>query len=641
MTNANQTQLILIINADGQTNYLLERIIKAMGHIVEISTRSAEARQFFSPVPPALLIINELIAAENQFSWVKEIRQQFPLLPIIMYTQKENPQTLKEALRLGINDYLSPPLTRDEIVHAIQANLKQTQLLKNYVILESRRATQQLQSRVNDLETLIQLGRSVTSTLEVDEVLKAIVDAAVEMTGSEEGSLLLLDEESGELYMRASRNFNDEFVNTFRLPIQDSLAGMVLRTGEPVILDESTPQKIKTSYLVHSLVYVPLKLKGQVFGVLGIDNRHTRVSFKKNDILLLAAMAEYAVIAIENAQLFSETVQEKNKLDTIINRIEDGVMVLDQDQRVLMINRTARQALNIDEDFQIGTPIQNFLIDQELLGMITSGENSLTNRTEINTNDEHIFSAQLTPISGVGLAVTFHDITYLKKLDRIKSDFVSTVSHDLRSPLTAILGYVELIERAGAINGLQKDFIGRVQSSVHNITSLVDDLLNLGRIETGFDTRKELLDLRPFIEHTIDNLYAEVQVREQKIEVNLPSSLPQIFASPIQMRQLLDNLLANASKYSPTGTTITVDLRVEQKQIILQISDQGVGIPPVDLPYIFDKFYRSGNVSTEIAGTGLGLAIVKSIIDNHQGRIWVDSTLGKGSTFTVVLPLSE
>ena len=641
MTNPTQTQMILIINADGQINFLLERIVMSMGYMVEINTSISDILKYFSPSPPALVIINESLILEDDFSWIKDIRQQFPLLPIIIYSDNENPQMQKEELRKGANDFLYPPITRDEIVSMISSNIQKTISLKNYIILESRRATQQLQARVNELETLIRLGRSVTSSLDLDEVLRLIVDSAVEVTGSEEGSLLLVDELTGDLYMRASRNFNNDFVNTFRLPVQDSLAGSVLRTGEPVILDEGTPQKIKTAYLVHSLIYVPLKLKDQVIGILGIDNRHTRVSFRQKDVLLLSTMAEYAVIAIENARLFTETKNEKNKLDTVIGEIEDGVLVLDQDHRVILINQMALQALDINFPINPGVPIQAIVENQELLDLILHIETKVSHQIEITTANEHVFSVQLTPIHSVGLAITLHDITYLKKLDRIKSDFVNTVSHDLRSPLTAILGYADLIERTGEINDLQKEFISRIQTSVQNITSLVDDLLNLGRIESGFDTRKEMIDLETTIRHSIDDLYSRIKSRNQRLSYSNQEKIPPIFANQIQIRQLLDNLITNACKYSPEETTINIETIVEQKQVIIRISDQGIGIPPMDVPFIFDKFYRSGNISKETPGSGLGLAIVKSIVESHQGRIWVDSTVGKGSVFTIVLPLIE
>jgi two-component system, OmpR family, phosphate regulon sensor histidine kinase PhoR len=141
--------------------------------------------------------------------------------------------------------------------------------------------TSTLQRRVDELETLQRLGNSITGTLDLDSVLTSIVTAAVELTGAEEGSLMLLDEATGELYMRAARNFQEDFVRTFRLPVRDSVIGSVLSTARPVLLDEQTPQKIKTSYLVQSLVYVPLQMKGRVFGVLGVDNRVNAQEFQR------------------------------------------------------------------------------------------------------------------------------------------------------------------------------------------------------------------------------------------------------------------------------------------------------------------------------------------------------------------------
>jgi two-component system NtrC family sensor kinase len=230
----------------------------------------------------------------------------------------------------------------------------------------------------------------------------------------------------------------------------------------------------------------------------------------------------------------------------------------------------------------------------------------------------------------------------LKKIDQIKSDFVSTVSHDLRSPLTAILGYVDLVERAGPLQDLQKSFLDRIQFSVHNITNLVDDLLNLGRIEAGFDTRKEMLDLSSYIYQVIDEMNPKLLETDTHLKLDVPDSSQKIYASPIQIRQLLSNLLTNAIKYSDPGKTMTITLQEKENQIILQIRDEGFGIPSTDLPYVFDKFYRSGTViGTEIPGSGLGLAIVKSIVENHQGRIWVDSVFGQGSTFTIVFPIPD
>ena len=390
-----------------------------------------------------------------------------------------------------MSDYLCLPLKADDVLKSVQNGLLKARLRKEWVLLEAQRATTGLQKRLDELETLTRLGRSITGTLDLDSVLLLLVDAAVELTGAEEGSLLLLDKSTGELYMRAARNFQEDFVRKFRLPIQDTLAGAVLRTGQPVTLDEKTPQKIKTAYLVHSLAYVPLKSKDQVIGVLGVDNRMDRRPLRERDIKLLAALAEFAVIAIDNADLYARITQEHNKLNTILTNIQDGVIVIDQDQRMVFANKTIVDALGWRDLVITGRPYQELIVQSEILDLIFASGSTHSNRTEFAAEDGRIFSALLSMIPEVGMVITMHDITNLKKLDRIKSDFVSTVSHDLRSPLTAILGYVELIERVGPVTDTQRDFIRRVQSSVHNITGLVDDLLNLGRIEAGFDARKE------------------------------------------------------------------------------------------------------------------------------------------------------
>jgi two-component system, OmpR family, phosphate regulon sensor histidine kinase PhoR len=632
---------IFVITSEPQTNYLLERVLKSMGYSVNLCQDRASAEKLLNTNMPALVILGEKLNDSDGLEFAAKLLSQYPAVPLIMFVARDTPELIKAAIKVGVTDYLTIPLRADDIIRSVQDSLDKNKRVKDWVLLEARRVTHSLQRQIDELETLARLGRSITSSLDLDSVLSAVVDAAVELTGAEEGSLLLLDETSGELYMRAARNFQEEFVRTFRLPMQDSLAGSVLRTSQPVLLDEKTPKKIKTAYLVHSLIYVPLQIHGHVFGVLGVDNRNNRLPFKERDIKLLSALAEYAVIAIENAGLYAASNTERSKLETILTRIQDGVIVVGQDERLIMVNAIAQSAFSLSGQPLIGKQFREVFDKPEMTELIESSEKKIARRVEITTEDGRIFNTQIAPIPEVGMAITMHDITYLKKLDRIKSDFVNTVSHDLRSPLTAILGYAELIERAGPVTDLQRDFIRRVQISVHNITNLVNDLLNLGRIEAGFDTRKESVYIDKIIRLCLDGFDNQITAKKHKVNLEIPTSFPVIFANPVQLRQMFNNLIDNAVKYSPVGGQITIHGDVEQNQIILQIRDSGIGIPPMDLPFIFDKFYRASNASTESTGTGLGLSIVKSIVENHQGRIWVDSKPGSGTTFTIVLPLAE
>jgi two-component system NtrC family sensor kinase len=241
----------------------------------------------------------------------------------------------------------------------------------------------------------------------------------------------------------------------------------------------------------------------------------------------------------------------------------------------------------------------------------------------------------------VGYAIVMQDITHLKELDRIKSEFVTAVSHDLRSPLTAILGYVELIAKAGEVNALQNEFIQKVQSSVVKITTLIDDLLDLGRIEAGLDSEREQIYLADLVREVAIGFNSTVAEKGLAIELDVAKGGSAMLGDKVRLRQMIGNLLDNAIKYSSEGDTISLKTWVEGDQIIFSIQDTGPGIPPADQPYLFDKFFRASNVPEDLPGTGLGLSIVKSIVERHNGRIWADSRLGEGTTFSVVFPAEQ
>jgi two-component system phosphate regulon sensor histidine kinase PhoR len=357
------------------------------------------------------------------------------------------------------------------------------------------------------------------------------------------------------------------------------------------------------------------------------------------DISILTTMADYAALAIENAQLFLRSESERNQLETILTEIENAVIVVDNNQRLLLINETAQKGLGIEGEC-LGHSAQEIFKDPKLIALLSTPGDQ-TKREELELSDGRVFSAQRTPIEGVGQAIVMQDITHLKELDRIKSDFVTTVSHDLRSPLTAILGYIELIERAGVVNELQKEFITRVQSSVHQISSLISDLLDLGRIEAGLDTTKEVVDMAELVREVAVSVEGTAQTKQIEFEREIEKGMGFVFGDPIRLRQMVSNLLDNALKYTPSQGEVSFKARSEDNQVILIISDTGPGIPPEEQAYLFERFFRASNVPEEIPGTGLGLSIVKSILDNHNGRVWVESKVGEGTTFTVVLPKAE
>ncbi len=637
MTLSAPRDAVLIVLSEEQPRKLLERVLVSAGFPVLQCSDRRSAEQLLTQRLPGLIIANETLIDSDGINFATAITQDFPAVPIMLLVQKDTPELLKRAMRAGVSDYMVLPLRVEEVQKAVTESIERARRREVWVLEEARRASSSLQKKLDEMETLAGLGQSITCTLDLDTILASVVEAAVGLTGAEEGSLLMLDAASGELYMRAARNFQDDFVRTFRMPVQDSLVSSVLQSGDPILINEQTPQKIKTSYLVHSLIYVPLKVKNQIIGVLGVDNRLQRQSFQEHDVKILSALAEYAVIAIENARLYENSNIERRKLETILGSIEDGVIVLDQDQRLLLANRQIQTSFDLQENAWQGHRYEEFFPQQEMLALVQGEPDA---RSEVPLPDGRIFDGQSITVPEIGAVVTLHDITYLKKLDRIKSEFVNTVSHDLRSPLTAIMGYVELIERAGPVTDLQKEFIRRVMASVVNITRLVDDLLNLGRIEAGFDTRKDNIQMESLLNLSIESMRKRIREKELEISITATPELPSLVGNPPQVRQMVDHLLENAVKYTSKGGKINIRLDSAQSQMLLRITDNGIGIPAGELSYIYDKFYRASNIHPDSQGSGLGLAIVKSIVENHNGRIWIDSTVGSGTEVSIVLPLA-
>lgn len=633
---------ILIVQNDPQLAQLLEKyaLIPAGYSVIAVATQASASKEVLISKPD-LIMISDPLDGGDAIEFGTELLEANPLRPVILVANKHNDELMRQALQAGFYDYLSPPMRPADVIQSIQVAQQRSHNLKEWISSQLPSSSQPLLEQLNNLETLQNIGHQITSSLKVDEVLTSVVNAAVELTGAEEGSLLLYDEISGDLYMRAERNIEAAYARTFRLPIRDNLAGQVMQTGEPVYINSDESFKILTSYLVYALIFVPLVINNRVIGILGIANRKKGNHLSKEHITLLSTLAGYAAIAIENARAYQQTERERAKLETLLTNIKEGIIVADLEARLILVNKTTQELFKIQDARYIGKPIETVFEHPDLIEMFGLEKRTKPFRAEIALEDGHILNAQLTPIPEVGYAIVMQDITYLKELDQIKSDFVNTVSHDLRTPLTAILGYVELLDRVGPVNTQQAEFIRRVLISVNNITALINDLLDLGRIEAGFDSRKEVVPMQVMLRYAIDGLRVRSLEKEQTLILDVDEDLPPTIGNPIRLRQMISNLVNNAIKYTPTGGEIRVYGHAEGGQLILQVCDDGPGIPAADQPYIFDKFYRGSNIGSNISGTGLGLAIVKSIVENHAGRIWVDSVPGEGSTFTVVLPIVE
>jgi two-component system NtrC family sensor kinase len=327
----------------------------------------------------------------------------------------------------------------------------------------------------------------------------------------------------------------------------------------------------------------------------------------------------------------------EQQYERVLSGFVDGFVLADLNSNLVLVNQSARNIFNIKEDPLEGRPVNEILYHPDFMD-IFKPQRTFPYRSEISLDDGRVYSAQSSLIPELGIAVVLQDITHLKELDRIKTDFVNTISHDIRSPLTSIYGFIGLIDRVGPINRQQAEFIHHIQTSVQHITALINDLLDLNRVESVYDQQMADVHMKDILTQTISDLEYQISEKMQEVVLSVPDNLPVFVGNSLHLQRMVSNLIENAVKFTPPMGRIDVRCRVEAGQTILEIADNGPGIPLADQPHIFEKFYRGSNLSQATSGTGLGLSIVKSIVEKYHGRIWLESS-PLGTTFTVILPM--
>jgi two-component system, OmpR family, phosphate regulon sensor histidine kinase PhoR len=625
-------RILVVDDSMEMRDFLSNGILKREGYTVESARNGIEGLERAASMNPDLIITDLSMPEMDGLMMLEELRRRRLNMPAILMTAEGSEDIAVRALRVGVMDYFVKPFDPMEMLDAVVRILGATRI-------GAMRTGVPDQKRLQALNTLIAIGKSITSLLDLETILSRVVDAAVYLSNTEEGTLMLVDPGTGDLYMRASKNV-DEGMRQLRLKVEDSLAGRVVSTGEPLLVSGEGLQKIKTAFLVQSLLYVPLKFAGRVIGVLGVHNRLKQATISPEAVGSVTALADYAAIAIANAQLYHEADSERSKLGRILQQTEDAVLLVSESGRVALANPVAREFLNKAEGKAAGKSLRDITDNQQLIDLIESpiepgkagvvqGEVQLEART---------FNGHVSHIPGIGRMVVMQDITEFKELDRIKNELVTMVSHDLRSPLTAILSYIELLGRVGELNDQQQEFTRQARQSVYAITSLINDLLDVGRIEAGMDKQREPVAIDQIARQIADGARKQAGLKQQRFLFTTEDNLPLVYGNSTRLRQVFSNLIDNAIKYTPDGGEISISLFSESDQIVAVISDTGIGIPVDAQPHIFEKFYRVKDIANTHVGTGLGLNIVQQVVESHDGRIWVQSVPEQGTIFTLMFP---
>jgi two-component system phosphate regulon sensor histidine kinase PhoR len=319
-------------------------------------------------------------------------------------------------------------------------------------------------------------------------------------------------------------------------------------------------------------------------------------------------------------------------LNQFLHQAGTPIIAVDTEQRIVLCNQAACQTFKLPATPLIGSPLSAVVYHPDLLALFEQA--SLT-QMEIIISEKEILYGQIAHLEGLGSIAVMVDVSRRHELENIKSNFVTTLLRDLRSPLTAILGYVELLDRVGPLTEQQHDFVGRIIFSVQSITALLTKALDLEKVEAELDYGREPISMGQIVEYALLALEKRLEQKGLRCEVVIDENLPLVYGNAMRLRQLVANLLDNAVRFTSAGGVVQVELYANSGVLVLMVSDTGLGIPSEEQPYIFERFYRGSNSQD---GSGLGLSIVKTIVEQHGGRIWVESQPDKGSTFTVVLP---
>lgn len=504
-----------------------------------------------------------------------------------------------------------------------------------------------LQGRLEEINSLLRVSQGVASSLEMQDAVKPVLEAILS-TGANSVRVVLspniLPDTFMELPSRYSSgqdlyaHLDDQILALAQS--QDKIVLPNLSRSRELDLDPNLSQPL-------ALLAVALRHENRYYGVVWAGFEQPRM-FSDADVRFVTALTGQAALAVANAHLFLNVEVSRRQLEAILNSTPDPVLVTDHRNRLLLTNRAAAVALGQAEqkNTDIGMKTEKVIKLRPLLALLqsTTTENQ---STEIVLPDKRTYLATASSVMvegrQIGRVCIMRDVTHFKELDTMKSEFVATVSHDLRSPLTLMRGYATMLEMVGELNEQQQGYVKKIISGVENMSRLVNNLLDLGRIEIGVGLHIEHVTVLDIIERVTSSLQLQAAHKNIDLSVELPKDMPHaVEADEALLQQAVYNLVENAIKYTPDGGRVIVRTLSQPGYLIFGIEDSGFGISPDDIPRLFEKFYRGKQRETRAQpGSGLGLAIVHSIATNHGGRVWVESVVGKGSTFYLQIPLTQ
>ena len=515
-----------------------------------------------------------------------------------------------------------------------------------------RRAFEQmrisLKDRLEELNRLLVVSQNIASSLEMKDIFQPVLEA-IKSSGADTVQVVLspeiipasmvemptrfaIEDAKGQ-YAHLDAEIFEAIQNQDRLVLPN-----LSRTSGRLQLSEIRPNP-------GALFVLALRTENRFYGILWAAYDKPKL-FTEADTRFITTLGGQAALAAANAHLFLSVEVGRLQLASILDSTSDPILVTDHQDRLLLANPAAWKVLDVKVEKNNLLAIGGILNQSELIDLLKASSPN-KEPVEIELDNGKTFLATASSIIAedqtIGRVCILRDVTRFKELDILKSEFVSTVSHDLRSPLTLMRGYATMMEMAGDLNDKQQSYVGKIITSVENMSSLVNNLLDLGRIELGVGLQVEKVPILDILDRVVGAL--QLHANERKIDFSLETdhNLPLLIEADQELlHQAIYNLVENAIKYTPEKQKVNVAAHASAQDIFFEIRDSGIGISEEDQEHLFEKFFRSSaREARSQQGTGLGLAIVRSIAEKHGGRVWVESKEGIGSVFNLQVPIMQ
>jgi PAS domain S-box-containing protein len=506
---------------------------------------------------------------------------------------------------------------------------------------------QSLKARVDDLSLLLRVSQNVSASLNLQQGVPPLLDGARQATPALVARLITLNEngEPRDLFSRGE--------GPTELTPLDRAVVKLSAPGEQVILIDNVAKARSRAMIepgaigsgINALAAFPVRRQTRSIAALWLGYAEPHV-FAESEVNVLATIAGQAAVLIENARLYEASEGGRRQLAAVLTSTNDAVIVTDPANRVLLCNPAAEQAFELASGSAIGQTLNDTWAEPSVARLFPAGGSTETRTEEILLGDGRTLYGSASAIIDsdgdvLGRVAVLRDITHLKELDYMKSEFVATVSHDLRAPLTYMRGYATMLPMVGPLTPKQQDYTEKVMAGIEQMTELIDDLLDLGRIEAGVGLVREMCSLADIACGVVETMKPQALSRGLLLCTGTLSDRL-IAGDEGLLRHAITNLVDNAIKYTPADGTITIAVDEQDSAMVISVKDTGIGIAAADQARLFERFYRVKRRETvDIKGSGLGLAIVKSIAQWHRGRVWVESQAGEGATFYILIPFSE